>query len=67
MIGLCAGMGGALALTRLLSSLLFGVRPTDAGVFITVASALLCVGAAACYVPARRAARLGPMTALRHE
>jgi putative ABC transport system permease protein len=67
LIGLCAGMGGALALTRLLSSLLFGVRPTDPVIFMAVALALLCVGAMACYVPARRAARLGPMTALRNE
>jgi putative ABC transport system permease protein len=67
LIGLGCGIAGALALTRLLSSLLFGVRPTDPRTFVAVAFGLLSVGALACYIPARRATKVGPMVALRHE
>jgi ABC-type antimicrobial peptide transport system permease subunit len=56
-----------LALTRFMSSLLFGVSATDPLTYVTVASLLLVVATAACWIPARRAARVDPMVALRYE
>jgi predicted permease len=65
--GIVIGVGGALALTRLLQSFLFEISPTDPVTFAGVAIALALVGLLACYIPARRAARLDPMTVLRQE
>jgi putative ABC transport system permease protein len=66
-VGVAIGVGGSLALTRLLRSMLFGVSPTDPVVFCGAALFMLAVAALAGYVPARRAARVEPMDALRQE
>ena len=66
-IGLVLGLGGALALTRSLSSLLFGVRPNDWASFVAVSIVLLLVGCMAGFLPARRATKIDPMVALRYE
>jgi len=65
--GVAAGIGCALLVTRLLAGFLFGVSATDPLTFAGVSLLLLTVAAAACYFPARRATRVLPSTALRHE
>jgi len=65
--GAVLGMFGALAATRYLASLLYGVRPDDPLTFVAVATLLGVVALAACYIPSRRAMRVDPMVALRYE
>jgi len=65
--GTAVGLLGAWALSSLLSNQLFGVSPTDPAVFACVAGVVALVALAASYGPARRAVRIDPMTALRHE
>jgi len=66
-IGLAIGFTGSVFLARLLSSLIFGVSSTDWTTFGGVLAAMAAVAFAASYIPARRAARLDPTIALRHE
>jgi putative ABC transport system permease protein len=66
-VGLAAGLVIALALSRLMTSLLFGVTPTDASTFVIVSAFVLLVALVACYLPARRATRIDPLIALREE
>jgi putative ABC transport system permease protein len=63
--GAAAGVAGALALARLLASLLFGVSAADPATFVAVVALVVAAGLVACYVPARRAARIDPVAALR--
>jgi putative ABC transport system permease protein len=65
--GVAAGLVGSVGLTRLMSGLLFGVSPTDAGTFTSVASLLAGIALLACWIPARRATRVDPVIALRTE
>jgi putative ABC transport system permease protein len=67
LIGLVAGLGGAVAIATALRSLLVGITSTDPASLGGVALILLFTSGLVCYLPARRAARLDPMIALRHE
>ena len=66
-IGMAVGLAGALGLTRLLRSVLFGVAPSDPGTFTAVSVLLISVSLLASYMPARRATKVDPMVALRYE
>jgi ABC-type antimicrobial peptide transport system permease subunit len=65
--GAAVGLVGALIVSHSMAGLLYGVKPTDPLTFSCVALLLLGVALLACYVPARRALRVDPLTALRHE
>jgi ABC-type antimicrobial peptide transport system permease subunit len=65
--GVAIGLGAALGLTRLISSMLFGISAHDPVTVAGVVSLLMLVAFAACYVPARRATRIDPMVALRND
>jgi ABC-type antimicrobial peptide transport system permease subunit len=65
--GVVIGAVVAFFATRLMSSVLFGVRPTDPLTFLSVAALLSAIALLACYIPAQRAMRVDPIEALRHE
>jgi len=65
--GLSIGAGGALMVTGFAGRILFGLTPTDPGVFAVAASVLAAAALLAGWLPARRAARIDPLVALRHE
>jgi ABC-type antimicrobial peptide transport system permease subunit len=67
LVGVVVGVVGAMGLTRLMASMLFGVKPMDPLTFIAVTSLLCAIAMLACYVPARRAMKVDPMEALRHQ
>jgi putative ABC transport system permease protein len=67
LIGVSAGLGGALALTRFLSSMLYDIKPTDPLTLLAVSLLLAAIALLASYIPARRATKVDPMVALRYE
>ena len=67
LIGVAAGVTAALAITRLMKSLLYGIHPADPLTFVAVSLLLSAIAIVACYIPARRAMKVDPMVALRYE
>ncbi|MGD8330611.1 MAG: ABC transporter permease [Acidobacteriota bacterium] len=67
LVGMALGVAGALALSRFIAGFVFGIEPTDPATFATVAGVLTAIAALACYIPARRAARLDPAQTLRSD
>ena len=67
LIGVVLGISMALVLSHFLSSLLYGVKPTDPLTFLAGTIVLVLIALLACYIPARRATRVDPITALRYE
>jgi ABC-type antimicrobial peptide transport system permease subunit len=67
LIGVVIGLAGALGLTRFLSGLLYGVKPSDPPTLVAVSALLIAVALFASYIPARQAAKVDPPVALRHE
>jgi len=65
--GILLGLAGAIGLTRVVSTLLYEIRPTDPATFIFASSLMVAVGLLACYIPARRATKVDPLVALRYE
>ena len=65
--GVVIGVAAALGLTRMLASMLYGISSTDPLIFVSVTTLLVVIALAACLIPARRAMRIDPMVALRHE
>jgi predicted permease len=67
LIGIAAGLAGAFAITRVLATLLYNVKPTDAVTFLAVTAAVTLAALAACVIPARRASKLDPLAVLRQD
>ena len=66
-IGVAAGIVATLAVTRVMSTVLFGVSTRDPIILTSTAAGLICVAFLACYIPARRAKKVDPLVALRYE